>query len=363
MLASAVSAYLHRHRVARSPAAPSRLHDGAYATALAWLWTRASMSPRGRCAPRPRRPACRAPRPPRYRDRPPGTARPGVRSQAGCAGRCRYPFHRRAPGRRIDCDLVAVRAAGVRQSILVRRPASAALVRRPCRLSAGETGSTSLRGAVTGWPQYHASVCARARDAGAPRPRRDRIFAPARRISTSPRRRAGQTRLRDALPRAASEPRPRPGRRGPAARRQPSPTSNSPPGGLSRRRARHLHALGFGTGSGQARQRHGVAILAGTPSARTSSSTGRRCSARPIRRSAFGALAGGNVGEPSDATRRTPLHDWAPARGAVWETSAAEAAAQLPPPRRIHAGGSGQGNAWLPDAASPFRASTLGNYR
>ena len=77
-------------------------------------------------------------------------------------------------------------------------------------------------------------------------------------------------------------------------------------------------ALGFGTDQGKLGNVNGVAILAralGQDIAATGA-TVFRPAYTPV---AFGAIAGRDIGELFDPERRTPMHGWHEAQGAVWE--------------------------------------------
>ena len=82
--------------------------------------------------------------------------------------------------------------------------------------------------------------------------------------------------------------------------------------------AKRYTALGFGTDQGKLGNVNGIAILAGAlgREIREVGTTMFRPAYTPT---AFGAIAGRDVGDLFDPERHTPMHAWHEARGAVWE--------------------------------------------
>ena len=77
-------------------------------------------------------------------------------------------------------------------------------------------------------------------------------------------------------------------------------------------------ALGFGTDQGKLGNVNGVAILS-RARGQTIAETGTTMFRPPYTPVAFGALAGGDVGELFDPERYTAMHRWHEEHGAVWE--------------------------------------------
>ena len=82
--------------------------------------------------------------------------------------------------------------------------------------------------------------------------------------------------------------------------------------------AKRYTALGFGTDQGKLGNVNGVAILA-RALGQGIAETGTTMFRPPYTPVAFGAVAGRDVGEFFDPARRTPMHEWHEAHGAVWE--------------------------------------------
>ena len=82
--------------------------------------------------------------------------------------------------------------------------------------------------------------------------------------------------------------------------------------------AKRYTALGFGTDQGKLGNVNGVAILA-KALGQGIEETGTTMFRPPYTPVSFGAVAGRDVGEFFDPVRRTPLHEWHEAHGAVWE--------------------------------------------
>ncbi len=82
--------------------------------------------------------------------------------------------------------------------------------------------------------------------------------------------------------------------------------------------AKRYTALGFGTDQGKLGNVNGVAILA-RALGQGIGETGTTMFRPPYTPVTFGAVAGREVGEFFDPARRTPMHDWHEAHGAVWE--------------------------------------------
>ena len=76
--------------------------------------------------------------------------------------------------------------------------------------------------------------------------------------------------------------------------------------------------LGFGTDQGKLGNVNGVAILASALGARIED-TGTTMFRPPYTPTTFGAVAGRSVGDLFDPERRTAMHEWHAAHGAVWE--------------------------------------------
>ena len=77
-------------------------------------------------------------------------------------------------------------------------------------------------------------------------------------------------------------------------------------------------ALGFGTDQGKLSNVNGVAILAAALG-RSIADTGVTMFRPAYTPTSFGAIAGRDVGSLFDPERRTPMHAWHEAQGAVWE--------------------------------------------
>ena len=77
-------------------------------------------------------------------------------------------------------------------------------------------------------------------------------------------------------------------------------------------------ALGFGTDQGKLGNVNGVAILAAA-TGRSIADTGTTMFRPAYTPATFGAIAGADVGDLFDPERRTAMHEWHRARGAVWE--------------------------------------------
>lgn len=87
------------------------------------------------------------------------------------------------------------------------------------------------------------------------------------------------------------------------------------------RSAEHLKrytAAGFGTDQGKLGNINAIAILADTLG-RSIADTGTTVFRPPYTPATFGALAGRATGELFEPVRRTPMHRWHEAQGAVWE--------------------------------------------
>ncbi len=82
--------------------------------------------------------------------------------------------------------------------------------------------------------------------------------------------------------------------------------------------AKRYTALGFGTDQGKLGNVNGVAILA-RALGQGIGETGTTMFRPPYTPVTFGAVAGRDVGEFFDPARRTPMHQWHEAHGAVWE--------------------------------------------
>ncbi|MYE25529.1 MAG: sarcosine oxidase subunit alpha family protein, partial [Gammaproteobacteria bacterium] len=82
--------------------------------------------------------------------------------------------------------------------------------------------------------------------------------------------------------------------------------------------AKRYTALGFGTDQGKLGNVNGVAILA-SALGQGIEETGTTMFRPPYTPVTFGAVAGRDVGELFDPVRRTPMHEWHEAHGAVWE--------------------------------------------
>lgn len=320
MLASAVSAYLHRHRVA----AGRRLllfacNDGAYATALDWRAEGLDVA--GVVDPRPS-PAGELPK---------RAAAAGIDIVGGHA--IAHAFGGRrvrealavpvggGPGRRIGCDLIAV-AGGWSPAIHL----------------AAQTGVrprwSDVHGAFLPGDAGDAIRCAGAAAGagGAGECLRGGAEAGARAAAA-----AGFGSGRPGLDVPATD---EPGEEAPASVfRVPHPTRDvttrqfvdlqldvtvadielaAREGFHAVEHVKRYTALGFGTDQGKLGNVNGVAILAAALG-RDVASTGTTMFRPPYTPVAFGAMAGANVGERFDATRRTPMHDWHGRRGAVWE--------------------------------------------
>ena len=82
--------------------------------------------------------------------------------------------------------------------------------------------------------------------------------------------------------------------------------------------AKRYTAMGFGTDQGKLGNVNGIAILAGALG-REIAATGTTMFRPAYTPMTFGAAAGRNAGGMFDPERRTPMHGWHQARGAVWE--------------------------------------------
>ena len=82
--------------------------------------------------------------------------------------------------------------------------------------------------------------------------------------------------------------------------------------------AKRYTALGFGTDQGKLGNVNGIAILA-QALGRDIAAVGTTMFRPAYTPATFGAIAGRDVGALADPVRRTPMHEWHEARGAVWE--------------------------------------------
>ena len=82
--------------------------------------------------------------------------------------------------------------------------------------------------------------------------------------------------------------------------------------------AKRYTALGFGTDQGKLGNVNGIAILA-RALGRDIADVGTTMFRPAYTPATFGAIAGRDVGALFDPVRRTPMHEWHEARGAVWE--------------------------------------------
>ena len=112
-------------------------------------------------------------------------------------------------------------------------------------------------------------------------------------------------------------------------------------------------ALGFGTDQGKLGNVNGVAILAAALGRSIARHRRHRVPAGLHAGQLRRAIAGRDVGGLFDPERRTPMHAWHEARGAVWRRRGPlEAPSALPAAGRGHAGRRGPGMAWPCGAAS-----------